>query len=168
MQFNVATLLREATGGSRRYVLEEAGAVCGGSVELIRTPAAVLVRVRVDVTIAAACSRCLRDFSYPAALSFEEVFHQQVDIRTGRRLEQPEDADAFLISPVHVIDISEAVRQYSELAAAIQPLCRSDCPGLCPVCGTDLSLASCDCDRSPPDPRWEALTALQRSQGYRV
>ncbi|MFN0096493.1 MAG: DUF177 domain-containing protein [Dehalococcoidia bacterium] len=164
--FNVATLLREAIGSSRSYELDPETPVRRGSVALIRVPSGVLVRTEADVFIEDRCSRCLAPFAYPAHLDFEEVFAQQVDLLTGTRLPEPEDPDAFLIGIDHTVDITEAVRQYTEMAAEMQPLCRPDCPGLCPQCGQDLSLKVCACDRQPMDPRWAILAALkQRANG---
>jgi uncharacterized protein len=159
--FNVSQLLREHVGSTRRYQLEPEAPVHRGDVELIRMPSGVLVRCHADVVIDAECSRCLAQFGYPASISFEEVFAQQVDVSTGAKLEH--DPDDFVIGLDHSIDISEAVRQYSEMAAAMQPLCRPDCPGICAICGQDLSLGLCGCDRAPVDPRWAALAALKPS-----
>jgi uncharacterized protein len=161
MLFNVSQLLREEVGASRRYDLEPEENLHHGRCELIRTPGGVLVTCQARVDLEAECSRCLTPFGYLADIAFEEVYVQQVDIATGRKLEL-EDPEAFLIGQDHTIDISEAVRQYSELAAEMQPLCRPDCPGICPVCGTDLGIATCQCDRTPIDPRWEALVALKQ------
>ena len=36
-------------------------------------------------------------------------------------------------------------------------LCRADCAGLCPHCGTNLNEGSCDCEEDTSDPRWDAL-----------
>lgn len=161
MQYNVSTLLREPVGSTRAHTIESEPPIHRGSVELLRTHNGVLVRVEADVVLEADCSRCLTPFGYPAHVSFEEVFYQQVDVATGARLAPPPDADAFVIDTHHTIDITEAVRQYSEMAAAIQPLCRPDCPGLCPVCGQDLGIEPCDCDRTPVDSRWAALAGLK-------
>lgn len=163
MLFNVATLLREPVGSGRHYVLEPEPPVHRGTVNLIRTPDGVLVSCEADVLLEDTCSRCLSPFAYPAHISFEEVYMQQVDVSTGGRLPPPDDAEAFLIALDHTIDITEAVRQYSEMAAAMQPLCRPDCPGICPECGQDLSIAACRCDRMPTDSRWAALAALKLS-----
>ncbi len=160
MQFNVSQLLRETVGATRKYVLEPEAPVHQGKVLLTRTPDGVLVQVEADVVLDAACSRCLAPFGYPEHISFEEIFHQQVDVVTGKHLPDPEDEDQFLIDTHHIIDITEAVRQYSEAAAVMQPLCRPDCPGICPVCGKDQNMAPCSCDREPKDPRWAALAAL--------
>jgi uncharacterized protein len=124
------------------------------------------VRAEADVLIEDRCSRCTVPFAYPAHLTFEEVFAQQVDVLTGVRMAKPEDPDAFLIALDHTVDITEAVRQYTEMSAAMQPLCKADCPGLCPQCGQDLNLKVCACDRQPMDPRWAVLAALkQRANG---
>jgi uncharacterized protein len=165
MLFNVAQLLRETTGASRHYELERVPPVHRGTVELIRTPGGVLVRCEADVLIDAECSRCLAPFAYPEHIEFEEVYVQQFDVATGTKLPPPDEADAFTISSNHTIDISEAVRQYNETAAEMQPLCRPDCPGICAECGQDLSIAACRCDRAPIDSRWAALAALKRSNG---
>ena len=162
MIFNVSQLIREETGASRRYPLEPEAPVRRGRVELIRTPGGVLVRCRADVLLEAQCSRCLAPFCYSESIDFEEVYVQQTDPVSGRQIPL-EDPDAFLISQSHTIDITEAVRQYTEMAAEMQPLCRPDCPGICPICGKDLSIATCQCDRTPIDPRWAALVALKRS-----
>lgn len=166
MQFHVAMLLREEIGSSRRSPLVAEPPVRRGTVALIRVPDGVLVRAEVDVSMEEACARCLTLFAYSAHLEFEEVFAQQVDVVTGVRRPPGDDPEAFLVGLDHTIDITEAVRQYTEMAAAIQPLCRPDCPGFCPLCGRDLSLQPCVCDRTPMDPRWAALAALkQRANG---
>jgi uncharacterized protein len=107
------------------------------------------------------CSRCLTPFAYPVHIEFDEMFYQQVDVLTGERMAAPDELEPFLIDLEHTIDITDAVRQYGEMAAAMQPLCRPDCPGICPVCGADLGIQACDCDRGPQDSRWAALAALR-------
>ncbi|MEX1104319.1 MAG: DUF177 domain-containing protein [Dehalococcoidia bacterium] len=165
MLFNVATLLREPVGSTRKYTLEPEEPIHRGAAELLRVPTGVLVRVDAEVLEEAACSRCLSPFAYRVQIGFEEIYHQQVDLVSGGRMEEPEDPDAFRIDLDNTIDIKEAVRQYSEVAAEMQPLCRPDCPGICAVCGQDLNIGDCSCDRSPIDSRWAALAALRRANG---
>ena len=55
-----------------------------------------------------------------------------------------------------VLDLSEAIREELILALEAYVLCREDCKGLCPSCGSDLNTNSCDC-RPPSDLRWAAL-----------
>lgn len=165
MQFNVSLLLREPVGSTRHFVLDPNPPLQTGSADLLRTPDGVLVRCQATVLLTAQCSRCLAPYTYTETIAFEEVFVQQVDPATGSRLEVEPEPDAFVVDETHTIDITEAVRQYSEVAAAMQPLCRPDCPGLCPECGQDLSIGRCACDRTPVDGRWAALAALKRTNG---
>ena len=171
MLFNVATLLQSPVGEFRRYRIPDDVAadppLHSGRVTLTRTPHGVLVQLRANAVIDATCSRCLVPMGYPVEIELEEVFRQQVDPVTGRRITASEaeeaDEDSFLIGLDHVIDTTEAVRQYVLMAMAMQPLCRPDCPGICAQCGTDLNLTLCDCDRTPTDPRWSALAGLQQT-----
>jgi uncharacterized protein len=162
MLFNVSQLLREHVGATRQYTIEPEGPVLGGDVELVRTPTGVLVRGKFRVVLQAECSRCLAPFSYERPVEFEEVFYQQIDATTGAPVETEAEEDSFLISRQHTIDISDTVRQYGEMAADMQPLCRPDCPGICAECGRDLSVSECDCTRAPLDSRWAALEALKQ------
>jgi uncharacterized protein len=163
MLFNVSGLLREPVGATRQYTIDPEPPVHRGTVHLTRLPGGILVHCDADVLIEDECSRCLTPIAYPASISFDEIYAQQVDVVSSTRLPLPDDPDAFLIGTDHSIDITEAVRQYTEMAAAMQPLCRPDCPGLCPECGQDLTLAPCSCERNPIDIRWAALEKLKRS-----
>ena len=42
-------------------------------------------------------------------------------------------------------------------------LCREDCAGLCPTCGANHNLETCDCAVEAVDPRWDALTRAVRA-----
>ncbi len=163
MRYNVAGLLKAEVGATRRHVIEPEAPVHRGSVVITRVPRGVLVACEAEVLIEAQCSRCLVAFAYPERVRFEEFYRQQVDLVDGHRIApiEGEDEDTFEIGLDNEIDISEAIRQYTELAAAMQPLCRVDCPGLCPECGVDLSMERCQCERAPFDPRWAGLLALR-------
>lgn len=162
MLFNVSQLLREHVGATRHQEIEPEGAVLGGTVELVRTHTGVLVRGKFNVSLESECSRCLAIFGYDRPVEFEEVFYQQIDVASGAPVETEAEEDSFLISRQHTIDINETVRQYGEMAADMQPLCRPDCPGLCAECGQDLTVSDCDCTRAPLDSRWAALQALKQ------
>ncbi|HKS92676.1 MAG TPA: DUF177 domain-containing protein [Tepidiformaceae bacterium] len=165
MLFNVSQLLRSPAGEARHYVLEPERPVHAGTADLVRLPGGVLVTVSADVVLDAVCSRCLAPFGYPTHIDFDEIYVQEFDATTGVHLEpqEGEDDESFRIGANHLIDITEAVRQYSEMATAMQPLCSPDCPGLCPECGQDLSVGGCRCEREATDTRWSALSALKQT-----
>lgn len=172
MQYNVAQLLKEPTGSTRHYKLEEsfAGAeriadTVHGRVHMLRTHQGVLVNADLKVEVTFTCSRCLGELALPYSLQIQEEFFPTIDIISGRRLRLPSGAeDALRIDASHTLDLGEAVRQGVISDAPMKPLCRPDCAGLCPVCGVNLNQEQCHCNGAPQDPRWAALAALLNQQ----
>ena len=64
-----------------------------------------------------------------------------------------------------VRDLDEALRQYRLTAMPIQVLCRPDCAGLCPRCGTDLNRGPHECPEESVDERWAELGRLKQDEG---
>ena len=58
------------------------------------------------------------------------------------------------------IDIDELIMTDVTLEIPFQLLCREDCKGLCPVCGSDLNVKTCNCNQKQIDPRLEKLKML--------
>ena len=58
------------------------------------------------------------------------------------------------------IDLAPLVHDAIFLDLPLAPLCREQCQGLCPHCGTDLNDETCDC-QGPADPRWATLDELR-------
>jgi uncharacterized protein len=160
LRCNVADLLHHP--GSRRTVHLEAPASelggVGGSrvadrplavdVTLERVPDGVVVRGRVAGEYMAQCSRCLAPITRELSESVDELYEPDPVEGETYRLDGDE------------LDLEPAVRDAILLDLPVAPLCREDCAGLCPVCGTDRNVAPCTCDTSFPDPRWDALRAL--------
>ena len=53
------------------------------------------------------------------------------------------------------------MREQFYLSLPMKPLCREDCQGLCPACGTNLNRGLCTCKRDWDDPRMAALRNLK-------
>ncbi len=70
-----------------------------------------------------------------------------------------EDLDVFPYEGEH-IDLEPLFREEFVLAIPYAPLCREDCKGLCPQCGTDLNSGTCSCE-APIDPRLAPLKGLK-------
>ena len=58
------------------------------------------------------------------------------------------------------IDLDDLVREQILLTLPSRVLCEDDCKGLCPVCGSDRNIVSCQCETNEIDPRWKALREL--------
>ena len=167
MSFNVATLLQEPIGSRRRRTLDREAmastrdgwaADVSGSVDLLRTARGVLVRARVSCAPTLECARCLDTFVQPLDLVIDEEFVPVVDLVTGERVEAGEDE--LRIDERHVLDLSEAVRQYEQAAIPLQPICRPGCAGLCPECGANRNEERCGCADGAASGPFAALAGL--------
>ncbi len=169
MEINVAQLLQSSIGTTRAYEVNEIiemadgngdGPPVKGKVRLIRTNLTILVEGALSTEAELTCSRCLTTFTIPLSLHFEEEYSPTIDMLTGMPLPPPEDASAFTIDDHHILDLNEAIRQYTILAIPIKPLCRQDCAGICPQCGHNLNEGPCACPVQEIDPRWAKLTNM--------
>ena len=168
MQINVSQLLKEAIGSIRdcevSQVLDVTGSGTGsavqGDVGLMRTDRGILVQGTLDTKVEVTCSRCLTLFSCPLVLNIEEEYFPTVDVVSGASVVVPDEPGCFTIDEQHMLDLTEAIRQYALLVIPMKPLCREDCAGLCPNCGHNLNLGPCDCPLQQVDPRWAALIEL--------
>ena len=169
MQFVVGQQLREPVGSVTHYEIRESKPLpqgedslneLTGSVDLMRTDKGILVSAVLHCTVTAKCSRCLSDISYPLTLTFQEEYLPTVDASTGESLPLPADPDVFLIDSHQVLDLTEAVRQYRLTTEPMQPLCKTNCLGLCSRCGYNLNQGPCGCSDQETDARWAALAEL--------
>ena len=171
MQYNVSQLLQEPVGATRLYQVDEEIDTSKdqppnrmrGQLSLMRTDRGVLATARLEAQAQDTCSRCLKLFSQPQTIVFEEEYFPTMDVMIGKPLSAPENAEgSFTIDKRHVLDLREAVRQYSITNDPMKPLCRPDCLGLCPSCGEDRNLGECTCQQDEVDHRWASLRELLR------
>jgi uncharacterized protein len=99
-----------------------------------------------------ACRRCLAEVTGTAEIVVDEVYQDAGDPTVGHD-------DAFPIEGDQ-IDLVPVVREHLLLELPDDVLCREECAGICPVCGTDLNQGACDCDTSVRDERWAVLDDL--------
>jgi uncharacterized protein len=169
MRFNVAQLLKRATGSSRRYQMREdiedldlelvIREPLVGQIEMVRTADGILVRGELATAVELQCDRCLEPFIQKIEFKIEEEFHPAIDMSTGAQL--PYDEEETQIDEHHILDLTELMRQSIFLALPMHPVCRLNCPGLCAQCGKNLNEGPCDCEESMVDPRLEILKKLK-------
>jgi uncharacterized protein len=109
---------------------------------------AVVVKGTTAATWVGECRRCLRPLEETLRAPILEIF--ELDPTEGET--QPLDGDS--------IDVEPVVREAVLLELPLAPLCRADCAGLCPQCGTDRNEAECGCADEARDPRWGGLDQL--------
>lgn len=167
LSFNVATLLRSAPGTEKRYAVDmdlpvyedlQLAAPIAGEIRLSHTGRSILARANLSTAIAGICGRCLSQVVTPISVQIEEVALPSIDIDTGHPVDAGSEPDALRLDAHHELDLGEPIREAISLAEPIALLCRPDCRGLCPTCGTDMNT---DIDHSHTDdavdPRLAAL-----------
>jgi len=106
------------------------------------------------------CDRCLEQFTTQLTGSFKILYVPESS-------SSPAIGDSSEVQTIpadaQVITLDDDLRQFLELAIPKKLLCRQDCRGLCPTCGTNLNTGSCSCDAGAIDSRWEALKKLTNS-----
>jgi uncharacterized protein len=169
--FNVAGMLQEPPGATREVALSDRYLSVGADVELAgpvdgqirlqRTNRGILLRGSVDAPVRRTCSRCLDPFVETVHLALAEEFLPTVDPQRGVALPPlaPNEA-ALAIDARHQIDLTPVLHDELALSEPMHPLCRPDCPGLCPGCGRHMDVGSCDCVGDEPDPRLAGLARL--------
>ncbi|MGE5250517.1 MAG: YceD family protein [Bacteroidota bacterium] len=115
-----------------------------GLATITRTPQGLLVQGDFSGEITLDCVRCLTHFTQPLRWQFTELYAFNQKSVTDSGLLLPDDAQ---------IDLQPLVREYALLEVPINPICRADCRGLCPVCGENLNERDCghrpEQDQSP-------------------
>lgn len=71
-----------------------------------------------------------------------------------------EGNDDYIETPDFTIELDDVVITDILLSLPQKFLCRQDCKGLCPQCGSNLNLGDCACEKRQIDPRLEKLKQL--------
>ncbi len=106
----------------------------------------------------AECRRCLTDVGENVEGEMHLIFAEQDDPDAA------DDPDMYLIEERSAeLDLRPALREQWLLFAPAFSQCSEDCKGLCPTCGTDRNVSSCDC-AAHVDSRWDALRGAKSGQ----
>jgi uncharacterized protein len=121
----------------------------------------VLVSGTADLLVSAECSRCLDPFDWHQEVDLTELFrYPTTDARGAIVEEEDESEDPLPVLVDDLIDLEPTLRDAVVLDLPLAPVCREDCPGLCPECGARLE-DDPQHTHETSDPRWAALSALQ-------
>lgn len=114
----------------------------------------VSVKGSFEIELLIPCDRCLKNVSNKISCEVEnELLSDEVRV---------DDDDAEELSYLHgyEFDVLEFVSLSVLMNMPSKVLCREDCKGLCPVCGSDLNEHDCGCDSFVPDPRMARIADI--------
>jgi uncharacterized protein len=116
----------------------------------------VYVSGTVSARLSGECGRCLREIDEPIEVDLAELFayeHSTTDETT--------EEDEIGRVRDDLIDLEPAIRDAVVLALPTNPVCREDCPGLCPDCGVPWDDLPADHGHEQFDARWAELSKLR-------
>ena len=154
VEFDIMPLSAEDDAQSPLYgvVFTSPVAVRG---EIVNNAGYIRLTLTLSALYTAPCARCLADVAGEFALEVERT------VVTPREAEDMDEReDDFVVAEDGFLDADELLSELFELNFPTKHLCREDCKGLCPHCGTDLNLNTCDCKGEVKDPRMAPLGAL--------
>jgi uncharacterized protein len=116
---------------------------------------------RVRTSLELPCSRCLEPFTIGIDAPFDVMFLPQSDATGEGETEIDDDDVGVSFYRDDELDLGDVVREQFYLAIPMKPLCQPNCQGLCPVCGINRNVATCECTTDWIDPRLEGLKDLR-------
>jgi uncharacterized protein len=119
---------------------------------------AVLIQGTLAARVPQHCGRCLEPYAVTVTPEVDARFVPNPR-RRGEEVELgAEDLDTDVYDN-GVLDLATLLETETTLLLPMKPLCREDCRGLCPICGTNRNVSTCHCEVATDDPRWAPLKA---------
>lgn len=114
-----------------------------------------------EMTFNIPCDRCLEDVQVDFSISISKKF----DLEKEDSGEEKESDNARFVTEHQELDLEALLRDEILLLWPSKVLCKDDCKGLCNVCGHNLNVSDCGCDRVVLDPRMAAIQDIFKNTG---
>ncbi len=126
-------------------------------VEALSSGDEIIVRGKGRTAAKSDCVRCLKPVELPLEININIVIH-----RTDGPIEKDTGDDDFVVvsQAEGVYDLAPHLREAFLIELPAKILCRENCKGLCPSCGADLNVRTCDCSKEKGSGTWEAFRDL--------
>jgi uncharacterized protein len=116
----------------------------------------ILVRGSLATRVVLECRRCLKDVEQDVQTHVDLLF-----AALGADEQEEAEGEVYPIPARGTeLDLAGPVREQLLLSVPQYALCREECRGLCPQCGTDRNQSECDCVSESARGPWDALKKL--------
>lgn len=124
-------------------------------VKMQRQGKRVIADIGICARAEAPCSRCLEKTELALNHEFRYFY-----VSSDEDEEEAADRDehtVFIGEEPTSLDISDQIWETLVMSFSEKVLCRPDCKGICPVCGSNKNYEECSCEKSATDPRLAVL-----------
>jgi uncharacterized protein len=116
--------------------------------ELIKSGENVWIHGPVDGKLLLTCDRCLEEYTHTVRANLDIELVPKKRAPNAPELElKSEELDQYYFEGEE-IDIDPYVFEEVMLSIPIKALCSESCKGMCPVCGRNLNLGECRCEKT--------------------
>ncbi len=116
-------------------------------VDLIRDGDKILVKGNIKTSVSLICVRCADDFEYKIDSDFDLILFPLNKYELVNRELSEEDLE-YIFFEGQEIDLEKIIAEQINFSIPLNPLCKYDCQGICPVCGSNLNREECKCSVS--------------------
>ena len=114
-------------------------------------------RGHLSTRIESNCARCLVPVEIPVESDFDLTYQPMAVIAKEEEIQVPaEDLEVGFYSG-HGIEVADVVTEQVNLFMPMQLVCSPDCRGLCPTCGVNRNLETCECAEARSESPFAAL-----------
>ncbi|HZD92976.1 MAG TPA: DUF177 domain-containing protein [Candidatus Sulfotelmatobacter sp.] len=108
------------------------------------------------------CARCLEPVQNAVSEKFDLLYRPLgIDARSEEASISQAETEIGYYQGEGVL-LEDVLKEQVLLALPAKQVCQANCKGLCPQCGKNLNVESCDCVATMPDPRWLALEDIRK------
>ena len=135
-----------------------------GEVRIWRSGKSILLKGTVHTVLQLRCGRCLKEFTHPLRSTIDLTLFPTQDISSDEDTELDKEDMEVNFFEGGEIHLSEIACEQVFLEIPFQPLCHEDCKGLCPICGKDRNITTCDCPTEGLESGFSVLRNLKLDQ----
>lgn len=128
--------------------------------EIVSEEGKFTINGHMEGVLSLRCDRCLEAYPYTVDADFVHRVCPSMP-QEGREEIELLDDDIVDFIDEYELNLDDFAIEQIFLSLPIKSICREDCSGLCPVCGTNLNLKECSCVRVSGHPGFSRLKDLK-------
>jgi uncharacterized protein len=121
------------------------------------TGAEIRIHGHIATRLEATCDRCLGPVEIPVERDFDLAYRPIGSIARQEEIEISRAELEVGFYSGNGIELADVVTEQVILAVPMKVICGADCRGLCPICGANRNLESCNCPEAPADSPFASL-----------